>query len=347
MRFKLALTVAFIGAFLCGNYAWTQDGAVPPAKHKIRWLLAHEPTRVFLRAAQQFKEEIERETAGEMAVEILTVSVYLAKYKTPESYKKGRWLDDISMLRDGRIEMTQTYTTSLGGLNPKLWVFDLPFLFRSHEHAKAVLDGKIGKTILANLDKNNIHGLAFTYSGGYRILASKDRPLNSVESMKGLVVRTSDSPVARATFEALGAKVVAMDHDLAIQNIGSQSGITAAETTFARYDDDTKKMAPILNDTQHSLFLTSMIVNKGFFDSLPSKLQKAIQVAATNAAVTERSDSLSDEADLRKNYGTRDLQLISMPQVEREKMKTLLAPVYKKFTPMFGASLVADIQKAK
>ncbi len=350
MRLKAVLTMSVLTILTMGLSTRAEEVAAPPAtkaKHTIRWLLAHEPARVFLRAAKQFKEEIERETKGEIAVEVLTVSEYLAKYKTPDSYKKGRLLDDVALLRDGRIEMTQTYTTELGHLNPKLWVLDLPFLFRSHEHAKTVLDGEIGKGILAGLDKNNVHGLAFTYSGGYRVLASKDRPINSVESIKGLTVRISRSPVAKATFETLGAKVVGMDHDLAIQNIGSQNGITAAETTFARYDDNTKKMAPILNDTQHSLFLTSMVVNKSFFDALPANLQKAIATATKNAAVTERSDSLADEADLRKNYGVQGLQLVSMPEVEKEKMKKLVAPVYKKFTPMFGAGLIADIQKAQ
>lgn len=346
--------MCFFAAFMLGSTldltARAEVASAPvsgAAKHKIRWLLAHEPARVFLRAAKQFKEEVERETKGAISVEVLTVSEYLAKYSPPDSYKVGKLLKDIALLRDGRIEMTQTYTTELDHLNPKLWVLDLPYLFRSHEHAKTVLDGEIGKGILAGLEKSNVHGLAFTYSGGYRVLASKDRVLNSAESMKGLTVRTSRSPVARATFEAFGAKVVGMDHDLAIQNVGAQQGITAAETTFARYDDNTKKAAPILNDTQHSLFLTSMVVNKDFFEALPADLQRAVATATKNAASTERSDSLSDEAELRKNYAAQGLQLIAMPAIEKEKLKGLTAPVYKKFTPMFGASLIADIQNAQ
>lgn len=336
---------------ITGLTAQASDKPAPDVSHakfKIRWLLAHEPARVFLRAAKQLKEEVEREANGEIAVEVLTVSEYVAKYKTPKTYyKEGRLLNDIALLKDGHVEMTQTYTTELGHLSPKLWVLDLPFLFKNHEHAKAVLDGEIGKKLLAGLDKSNITGLAFTYSGGYRVLASKNRPIDTVESLKGLTIRTSSSPVAYETFELLGAKAIGIDHDRGISNVAKETGITASETTFARYDAKSKELAPILNDTQHSLFLTSMIINKEFFNGLPEHLQKVVATATRNAASQERSDSLADEADLRKTYHDQGLRLVTMPAVEREKMKTIVAPVYKKFEPMFGTELINGIKNAQ
>ena len=66
--------------------------------------------------------------------------------------------------------MSQTYSTVLGKLYNRLWALDLPFLFRSHQHAAAVLDGPIGSELLAGLVPSGLRGLSFTPIGGYRII---------------------------------------------------------------------------------------------------------------------------------------------------------------------------------
>ena len=267
---------------------------------KVRWLLAHEPVRVFERAAKQFKSEIESASNGRISVEVLTVSEYKAKYGIENKFLADNRVNDIGLLKQGAIEMTQTYTSELGRLNPKMWVLDLPFLFRDHAHAKKVIDGEIGKKILAGLLESDVRGLAFTYSGGYKIISTRDKALTKVDDFKDITIRTTGSPVIKATFNKLGAEVVAMGHDAGIESV-KRGSLVAAETTIARFDDAQQKATPILNDTQHSLLLTSMVVNEKFFAKLPEDLKEVFRKAAKNAAELERQDSLTDEANLRKH----------------------------------------------
>ncbi|MDX9730788.1 MAG: TRAP transporter substrate-binding protein, partial [Bdellovibrionales bacterium] len=297
------------------------------AQFEIRWLLAHEPVRVFERAAKQFKKEVEKESGGKIAVEVMTASEYKNKHGVAPKYAKGSFIDDIALVKDGNIEMTQTYTTSLAQYNPTMWVLDLPFLFRDHSHAKKVMDGEIGQKIMAGLRSNNIRGLAFTYSGGYRVISSRGKGINKVDDFKSMTIRTANSPVAKATFERLGAKTVAMDHDRGIDEVRKGS-LMAAETTFARYDEVQQKATPVLNDTQHSLFLTSMVVNEKFYASLPKDLQAIVLKAAKNAADTERIDSLSDEEELRKTFASKGMKIVAMPAAEVKKMREITRPLY-------------------
>lgn len=317
-----------------------------PAEFKVRWLLAHEPIRVFERAAKQFKNEVETASQGKIEVEVLTVSEYKAKYGIEKKFESDNVINDVALLKSGGIEMTQTYTTELGQLNPKMWVLDLPFLFRDHAHAKKVMDGAIGQKIMAGLLESDVRGLAFTYSGGYRIISTREKPLTKVEDFKNLTIRTARSPVAKAMFTKLGAEVVSMNHDAGIQSV-KRGSLMATETTFARFDEAQQKATPILNDTQHSLFLTSMVVNEKFFAKLPVALQDVIRTAAKNAAELERQDSLTDEANIRKQFASSGMKIVRMDNGEVSKLKTLTKPLYNDFKPMFGADLIQAIEQTK
>src|SRR5215468_9709239 len=95
--------------------------------YKVRWVLAHEPVRVFERAAKHFAEEVKKQTDGNLQIEIID----------GKTMNNGQTMSPdvaFNMVKDGKIEMTQTYTTYLGNHSAPFWALDLPFLFKNHEH---------------------------------------------------------------------------------------------------------------------------------------------------------------------------------------------------------------------
>jgi TRAP-type C4-dicarboxylate transport system substrate-binding protein len=224
-----------------------------------------------------------------------------------------------------------------------MYVLDLPFLFRDHDHATKVLEGKVGGQLLAGLEKKHVKGLAFTYSGGYRILPA-NTPIASLEQFKGMKIRTSQSPVAQDTFKALGATPVPMDLD-DVANATKQGKISASESTYPRfYELKQNQFSKVLNDTKHSLFLTSIVINQEFWKSLTPEQQKAVRDAAVSAARLERQQSIAD-AEVTKAQCVKDgIQVVSLPEPEQEKFKALMQPIYKKYEKYFSGNLVAQIQ---
>jgi len=308
---------------------------------KIRWVLAHDPVKLFEAAANHFAEEVGRKTNGQIQVEILTVPAYGKAYTPHNDLKK---VDVVRYIQDGKIEMSQTYTTSLGLLEKDMYVLDLPFLFRDHGHAEKVLEGKVGNQLLAGLEKSNVHGLAFTYSGGYRILPG-NTPIEKIEQFKGMKIRTSQSPVAQDTFTQLGATPVVMGLD-DVANAAKRGQISAAESTYPRfYELKQNEFSKVLNDTQHSLFLTSIVINQDFWKSLTPAQQQAVREAAVSAARLERKQSIAD-AEVTKEQCKKDgIQVVSLPKAEQEKFKTLMQPIYKKYENYFSNNLIGQIQK--
>eukprot|EP00971_Amphidinium_carterae_P134373 2662556-Amphidinium_carterae.1 len=176
---------------------------------KIRWVLAHEPIELFLRAARQFKATMEETAPGVLDFEIMTLSEYSDRYAGGKKITKHDLLD---LMEAGEIEMSQMYTSTLGRKhNRDMWALDMPFLFKDHDHARKVLEGNIGQKLMSDLSsKTNVHGLAFTYSGGYRMIPA-NVAIRKIEDFKGVPLRVNKSPVASETFIAVGAEPVEIE----------------------------------------------------------------------------------------------------------------------------------------
>jgi tripartite ATP-independent transporter DctP family solute receptor len=308
--------------------------------YKIKWVLAHEPIGLFKEAASVFSEEVKLKTNGKISFEILTMSEYESKYNAS---KKITYPNFLHKLQDGSIEMSQTYTTDLGRLNNSLYVLDLPFLFRDHEHAKKVLEGKVGNNLLSSLTSSNIRGLAFTYSGGYRVIPGTKK-ISRVEDFKGMKIRTSSSPIAQETFNILGAKAVPMGLD-EIENGIKTGKIDEAESTYARYFTlGQNQVAKIVNETNHSLFLTSIIINEKFWNSLPENYKIIVREAAIKAARIERDHSVLAGVETKKQCKENGIEVVTFDQKEEARFKRAVIPVYKKFSSMLGQDLISRIQ---
>src|SRR5215510_8186273 len=311
---------------------------------KIRWVLAHEPIELFLRAAEKFSEEVNARAAGQLDIEVMTLSEYAGKYNGGKKVTKHDLLD---LMESGAIEMSQMYTTWLGERYSKdMHVLDLPFLFRDHEHASRVLDGEIGRCLLDDLSdhNSNVKGLVFTYSGGFRMIPAKSE-INSMRDFAGLKVRSNRSPVAVDTFKAIGAEPIVMELE-DITNAVEQGTIIGGESTYPRfYALNQNDVCEVINDTAHSLFLTSIIVSTKFWDSLDGELQTIISEAALNAARFERKQSVDDIALVQQRCADEGIRIVTLPADEVRKFKEAVQPVYAKYEAAFGG-LVEKIRHA-
>lgn len=311
---------------------------------KIRWVLAHEPIELFLRAAKRFKETMERTAPGKLDFEIMTLGEYSERYAAGKQVTKHDLLD---LMETGDIEMSQMYTSTLGRKhNRDMWALDMPFLFRDHEHAQKVLEGDIGKKLMQDLNaKTNVQGLAFTYSGGYRMIPASV-VIQKLEDFRGLPIRCNKSPIAAETFIAVGAEPVQIE--LEEINEAMQDGrILGGESTYPRfYGLKQNEVCNVINDAEHSLFLTSIIVAKDFWATLEPELKELIQDAALDAARSERQESIED-VDVVKSLCLKDeVKVVALPAEERKRFEEATAYLYDKFESMFSPGLLADIRAA-
>ena len=312
---------------------------------KVRWVIAHEPIGLFLKVAERFTREVNEKTEGAFEIEVLSLSDYAAKYNEGKKINKDALM---GLIDSGAIEMSHIYTTWLGDYNKDLHALDLPFLFRDHAHADTVLDGEIGAELLAGVSlASNIKAMSFTYSGGYRIVPANFKA-DSLESWKGQRIRTSRSPVAVDTFKLLGAEHYEGIPLEEMNKAADDNIIDAGESTYVRvFPLEHNKSFKYINDTAHSLFLTSIIVNQGFFNELATDIQAIMVEAAQNAAKLERKESVAEIPNILAQCESEGVEVVRMPESEAEKFKDVTAQVYDMYADYFNdKGLVKRIQNS-
>lgn len=308
----------------------------------IRWVLAHEPYDIFLRAAEKFSSEVAKKTNNEIQIEVLGLTEYVEKYNNGQQLDRYKIRE---LVDNGTIEMSQMYTTTLGLLDKDMFVLDMPFIFRDHDHAARVLDGVIGQELMDGLaEKTNIKGLAFTYSGGFRAIIG-NKVIESIDDMQGQRVRVAHCPVAEDTMKALGAEPVVMPIESLRDEMGNS--VDAGESTYPRiYGMNQNETSTVINHTEHSLFLTTLIMNKGLWNELTVAQQLIFQEAAMAAAHIERAESLDDVEVTRSRAINDGIRVVDLTSTAKDQFKAATESVYAKYQNYFSNNLIERIQRS-
>jgi TRAP-type C4-dicarboxylate transport system substrate-binding protein len=312
---------------------------------KIRWVIAHEPLNLFLRAAEDFERRVnEQQTEHKIEVEIMTLTEYSQRYNNGVVITKHDLLD---LMEAGKIEMSQMYTTWLAEhYEQDMLVYDLPFLFKDHDHASRVLEGEIGESLLTKLaSKSNVRGLSYTYSGGFRQMIS-NKKVSTLSELTGTTQRSNRNPVAKATLSALGITPHACEvEDLRKEVVAGNC--EGGETNYPRmYPLRQNEVTTSVIDTEHSLFLTSMIIGEKFWSSLSTDVQAVIKTSAVLAGREERAETIRDGERAKVRLVQEEGATIHRLSTE-EKADAIAktAVVYDQFADMFTPGLVNSIKK--
>jgi C4-dicarboxylate-binding protein DctP len=315
---------------------------------KIRWLIAHEPVNLFLRTAEAFKAKIAELTDNQYEVEIFTPTQYREMNQIAFNHAAPQ-LDPMLGMEAGELEMSQLHITELAKWHSAdFFALELPFLFKDHDHCARVLEGPIGKTMLANLqDRSPATGLAFTYSGGFRCVAS-DAEITSLSDLEGIKFATTHNPVTIDTVEAIGAE----PESFTIQDFITkfkEEGYTAdaLETTIPRYlaqfQNTSKKF---LTNTKHDMFLTSIIISNKFLATLDADTQAKFNEACLYASRLERQWSVEDAEKFAADTADQANLGIAYRELTAEEtaeLKAKTAPIVEKYKDFFTAGLVDGI----
>jgi tripartite ATP-independent transporter DctP family solute receptor len=94
---------------------------------------------------------------------------------------------------------------SMQVMAPVAGISGMAFAFADYAHVWQAMDGDLGASIRAGLDKVGIYAFPKILDSGYRNITTSNRPINSVEDLKGLKMRVPPSPVWVSLFTALGS----------------------------------------------------------------------------------------------------------------------------------------------
>ncbi|GAB3489108.1 TRAP transporter substrate-binding protein [Marinomonas epiphytica] len=251
-------------------------------------------------AALAFEKEVEEKSNGRIAINVLPAA------------QLGGDVEIIEQLQMNMVQIAIPPTATLGNFEPRVQILDLPFLLPSKELMMKVLDGPAGRKILDTLDSHDMHAVNF-WGAGFRHMTNNVRPIEKPEDLKGIKMRTMQSPILLSTYRNFDANPTAMAYT-EVYNGLQQNVIEGQENPIANITSkrfyEVQKYMTLTSNAYHGY---AAIVNKQAWNDLPEDLQSVMTEAFNNAR--DLSRKLTDE-----------LEASALENIQKHTQVTLLSP---------------------
>ncbi len=322
--FVVVLLAVFLISAVCADPSWCQTWT-------FKLGTATAPDHAYNVAARKFADLVAQRTGNKVKID------------TYPATQLGNERDMIEGLQLGTVDFVVTSTGPVGGFVPKMFVVDLPFLFRDREHAYQVLDGPIGKGLLDALSGKEIKGLAF-WENGFRHITNNIRPIEKPEDLKGIKIRTMENKIHLAAFRAFGASPTPMAWG-EVYTALQQGTIDGQENPIAIvYTSKLLEVQKYLALTGHFYSPALLLMSIKAYNSIPEDIRKIIIATAVECATLERNLLRDDEAKQLEELKAKGMQ-VTTPN--KKPFQDAAAPVYKEFETQFGKEMLDQILATK
>lgn len=250
----------------------------------------------------------------------------------------------IEQTQVGAINILRTSLGPVGTVVPEVNVFNLPFIFRSQEHARAVIDGPIGDELLAKVSASPAKLVAIGWmDGGARSLYTK-KPVRTPADLKGQKVRMMGNPLFVDTMNAMGGNGISMGYGEVFTAL--QTGVVdGAENNAPSYftSNHYNTGAKYYTQTNHLIIPELLVVSKATWDKLSKDDQALLRKFGREAQMEQRTlwdKSVAENTAKLKSAGVEFIAVDNKPFYEAT------APVRAKYGANY-ADLIKRIGAVK
>ncbi|MEY3640083.1 MAG: hypothetical protein RIR68_3216 [Pseudomonadota bacterium] len=282
--------------------------------------------------ANVFCETLDKNTQGRYKCQVYPAS------------SLGGEREQVEAVQIGTQDMVITSTGPVGNFVPEMKIVDIPFLFRDYDHARKVLDGKIGQDMLAKFPNHGLVALAWS-ENGFRHMTNNKRAIVSANDASGLKMRTMENKVHMEGYRSFGIQPTPMAFPEVFGAL--QQGVV----------DGQENPIPVIlaskfSQVQKHLSLTGHVYSPALIITSPrvmSKLsdadKKAFQDAANKSVAATRKKVNDDEATGIAQLEREGMQVVK--KVNSASFNDALKGPYANYAKEFGADKIAAIQAVK
>lgn len=271
-----------------------------------------------------FKDEVEKNSNGEITVEI---------YDSAQLYKDNEVPQAVG---SGSIEMGVASLTRYVGDIPAVDVFYLPFLFNTEELVrKATAPGNPVRAPLDEAIEGTGAKVLWWQAYGGSILLSKGAPIKTPEDIKGKKVRVFGKTLGTWIEAAGGAPTLISGSEqyLAYQRGTVDIGMTGVSGVDSRKLWEVMDTITVTNNADIEFIV---VVNKDFWAGLPEGHRKIIEDAALKAESDVRNAMSAIEAESYRAAKENGMKVYEPTREEIAAWQASAQPVYDQFLAASG-----------
>lgn len=312
---KMAIVRSLIGAaagVLMASAAMACDA--PKVTYSFAHVVAPDEHHPFHAASLAFKKAVEEKTNCEVQINL---------------FPGGQLGGDREMFEAmtiGTIDMGIISSPPISAFTPALEGLNLPWLFNGDlDLERAAVRSEAGKKMFEALrEDTGIRAFDVTVVPFRDIISVK--PITSNDQLKGLKMRTMQSPSNIATFAAVGANPT----PLAFPEVygALETGVVGAleNDVIGMYAGKLQEVAKNVTRSGHFNNPAVICINDALYEGMDPKLQKIIQESATIAADTSyevTKEQVAKITEILKSQG------VTFHEIDVQKMRDAQGPVYE------------------
>ncbi|MDO4683666.1 MAG: TRAP transporter substrate-binding protein [Lautropia sp.] len=323
---KLGLSVVALSllGLSAGVSAKTFKMAIGDAQGGTQWELA-----------TTFKKAFEEETGGKHKVSLFP------------NGQLGSEEDTVNNAAMGTLDFSLLAVNNLTPFSPTVGVLTLPYVIRSVEEARTLVEGDIGKELVENTVRDaNVRIVGWAFSG-FRVLTNSKKPVSKLSDLKGLVIRVPKNEIMIETYKAWGINPTPMawsETFTALQQrvVDGQDNpyITVAAMKF---NEVQKYITPI----KYVFSLEPLVVSESLFKRQKPDVQNAILAAGKKATAHSFQYLIDSEEKIKADLVAKGMEIVEPADGEKEWIEKATTAVWPKFYDSVGGKDKVDAtQKA-
>lgn len=277
-----------------------------------------------------FADRVKEKTNGEVEVEVHGAGVLGGDRELSEQ------------VRMGAIQMANLGVTTQAPLDKNFSIGELPYLWTDYDQIVEAYNEGLGEYFTNLMLEHGARPLGF-FPFGYRHTTNNVRPISEPSDFAGVKMRISEIPIRLDAFKEIGAQPVPISFPelyTALQQgtvDGQENPLFLIETSQFHEVQD------YLSLTRHIVNMNQIIINEDFYKSLPKEYQEDLreEVQLSSEKMASETQAVEDAALQRlieKGMKVND-------NVDLEKMREALLPVYEKWEKEFDPELWALIEE--
>lgn len=300
------------GDTAAANEASADDGA-DDFQITIKFSNVFQPAEWNYKASEHLAEIVKERTEGHIILEYYGQNQLDCYAQSVEQAHNGAiWMG---------LEEPSYFADYIGDYN----VLVGPMLYTNDDEYNAVMDSDIVKDLNQRLaDEYNIHILDTHYSFGYRSVCT-NKVIEKPADLKGVILRSTESPLFIQTITALGATPSPMSFTECISAMSSGvvdgfEGSTSTLKDTSAYEQ-VKKVAK----TNHFIATRWLFMAEDVYQSIPEKWRTILDECCEEAGIWEQTNAANDEADMITFLAD---QGVEWNDVDVDAFTEACAPVY-------------------
>jgi len=287
----------------------------------LPWGLSGGPNPLILRLAEIHPAEYPT-TQGdrEFARQVAALSRGRIQVEVYDNGVLGEELAVLDQIRFGGIDLARVSVASVQPFHPGLAALFMPYLYDDDQHLWRVLNGAVGRRLLADLETGGLVGIGW-FEAGSRCFYTTKAPLKQVADLQGLRIRVQESLPMVGLVRALGGIAVPMTFTAVYSGLRTGQLDGAENNLPTYYASGHYRAAPFMTLDRHARIPEVLVGSPVTFAEIDEADRRLILTAANLAADFQRKAWAEYEAAIIENLRAAGVTLVEPENLPQWKQK--------------------------